>query len=176
MNWKKSMPNNIEVGYYQSPIGWLSCEISSRGISSIKKLVETPQANESESLDPVLKAFARQLDLYFAGHLRTFDLPLDIRNGSEFFQQVWSELLNIPFGETRSYGQIALRVGGMNKSRAVGLANASNPIPIIIPCHRVIGQNGTLTGYGLGLPAKEYLLALENPKRWAQQPQLFNRL
>jgi len=101
-----------------------------------------------------------QLKAYFAGELENFDLSL-APQGTPFQQRVWSELLKIPYGETISYGELARRIGNPNASRAVGLANGSNPIPIIIPCHRVIGSNGKLTGYGGGLPIKEKLLALE---------------
>lgn len=102
----------------------------------------------------------RQLRAYFAGELENFDLPLEPR-GTTFQQKVWTGLCEIPYGETISYGELARRVGNPQGSRAVGLANGSNPIPIIIPCHRVIGSNGKLTGYGGGLPIKEKLLALE---------------
>jgi methylated-DNA-[protein]-cysteine S-methyltransferase len=102
----------------------------------------------------------RQLRAYFAGELETFDLKL-APEGTPFQLSVWDRLCEIPFGETISYGELARRVGNPNASRAVGLANGSNPIPIVIPCHRVIGSNGKLTGYGGGLPIKEKLLALE---------------
>ena len=102
----------------------------------------------------------RQLQAYFAGELETFDLQLAPR-GTTFQLAVWHRLCEIPYGETISYGELARRLGNPNASRAVGLANGSNPIPIVIPCHRVIGSNGKLTGYGGGLPIKEKLLALE---------------
>jgi methylated-DNA-[protein]-cysteine S-methyltransferase len=102
----------------------------------------------------------RQLRAYFAGELENFDLAL-APQGTPFQQKVWSELQKIPYGETISYGELARRIGNPNASRAVGLANGSNPISIVIPCHRVIGSNGKLTGYGGGLPIKEKLLALE---------------
>ena len=102
----------------------------------------------------------RQLRAYFAGELEAFDLPL-APQGTPFQLKVWNRLCDIPYGETISYGELARRIGNPNASRAVGLANGSNPIPIIIPCHRVIGSNGKLTGYGGGLPIKEKLLALE---------------
>jgi len=102
----------------------------------------------------------RQLRAYFAGELETFDLPL-APEGTPFQQKVWGELLKIPYGNTISYGELAKRIDNPKASRAVGLANGSNPIPIVIPCHRVIGSNGKLTGYGGGLPIKEKLLALE---------------
>jgi methylated-DNA-[protein]-cysteine S-methyltransferase len=105
-----------------------------------------------------------QLAAYFAGELREFTLALD-PDGTPFQTRVWAELERIPYGETISYGQLAQRIGNPKASRAVGLANGSNPIPIIVPCHRVIGSNGKLTGYGGGLPIKERLLALEHRQR-----------
>jgi methylated-DNA-[protein]-cysteine S-methyltransferase len=107
-----------------------------------------------------LKEPIGQLKAYFAGKLRTFDFPL-APQGTPFQQQVWRALRDIPYGETTSYGELARRIGNPNAVRAVGLANGSNPIAIIIPCHRVIGSNGSLTGYGGGLPIKKALLALE---------------
>ena len=102
----------------------------------------------------------RQLAAYFAGELEIFDLPL-APEGTPFQLAVWRRLNDIPYGETISYGELARRLGNPKASRAVGLANGANPIPIVIPCHRVIGSNGKLTGYGGGLPIKEKLLALE---------------
>ena len=107
-----------------------------------------------------LRETMRQLRAYFAGELEAFDLPL-APEGTPFQIGVWNRLCEIPYGETISYGELARRIGNPNASRAVGLANGSNPIPIVIPCHRVIGSNGKLTGYGGGLPIKEKLLALE---------------
>ncbi len=101
-----------------------------------------------------------QLEEYFAGTRKTFDLPLHAK-GTAFQQKVWEQLQLIPYGETRSYGQIAAAIGNPNASRAVGGANNKNPIGIIIPCHRVIGVNGALVGYAGGLDVKETLLALE---------------
>ncbi len=116
---------------------------------------------DRDDAHPVLAEAARQLDAYFAGDLTDFDLPL-APVGSEFQQRVWKELQLIDYGETASYGAIALKLGMTNAaSRAVGLANGRNPIPIVIPCHRVIGANGTLTGYAGGLPRKQQLLELE---------------
>lgn len=112
---------------------------------------------EGEGHSPEL---ARQLKEFFAGERREFDLPLAPK-GTEFRRRVWAELLKIPFGETVSYGQIAARIGNPAACRAVGSANGANPIALIIPCHRVIGSNGTLTGYGGGLDLKEKLLAWE---------------
>ena len=104
-----------------------------------------------------------QLSAYFAGKLRDFDLKLTL-HGTDFQKSVWHLLLEIPFGETRSYGDLANQLGSPGASRAVGLANGSNPIPIIVPCHRVIGSTGKLTGFGGGLKTKQFLLELENPQ------------
>jgi methylated-DNA-[protein]-cysteine S-methyltransferase len=116
-----------------------------------------------EDSHPVLVETARQLREYFAGDRKAFDLPLD-PHGTEFQKKVWLALREIPFGQTRSYGEIARRIGMPSASRAVGAANGKNPIPIIVPCHRVIGANGTLTGFGGGLENKALLLALEGVK------------
>jgi methylated-DNA-[protein]-cysteine S-methyltransferase len=104
---------------------------------------------------------ASQLRAYFAGACTMFDVPLDLR-GTEFQRSVWEQLQTIPYGETISYGELARRVGNPNASRAVGLANGRNPIAIIVPCHRVIGADGSLTGYGGGLERKTWLLEHES--------------
>jgi len=114
---------------------------------------------QNATIDP-LPAAARQLKEYFAGKRREFDLPLRME-GTGFQQRVWRELTKIPFGETRSYGQLAKRLNNPNGSRAVGLANGRNPIAIFVPCHRVIGADGSLTGFGGGLDRKEWLLTHE---------------
>ena len=116
---------------------------------------------ERDDGDPLLREAVAQLTAYFARDLKEFDLPLAPR-GTEFQLRVWEQLRGIGYGETASYGEIAHRIGRTNAaSRAVGLANGSNPIPIVIPCHRVIGANGTLTGYAGGLERKQLLLGLE---------------
>ena len=117
---------------------------------------------------PVLDLARLQLQEYFAGARQEFTLPLDLR-GTDFQRRVWQRLAKISYGETTSYGALAREMGTPNASRAVGLANGSNPIPIVIPCHRVIGANGGLTGFGGGLPIKAALLDLE---RAATQPRL----
>jgi methylated-DNA-[protein]-cysteine S-methyltransferase len=109
---------------------------------------------------PVLAAAADQLDAYFGGELTSFDLPLTLE-GTRFQQTVWAELRGIPYGETISYGELARRIGQPSASRAVGLANGKNTIAIVVPCHRVIGADGSLTGYGGGMDRKRYLLGLE---------------
>ena len=146
-----------------SPIGPLLLAADDTGLRRIEfmssKRAHPPEPDWREDERP-LKEVIRQLHAYFAAKLEAFDLPL-APEGTDFQQKVWRRLCDIPFGETISYGQLAQRIGNPNASRAVGLANGSNPIPIIIPCHRVIGSNGKLTGYGGGLPIKEKLLALE---------------
>ncbi|MFT5090279.1 MAG: methylated-DNA-[protein]-cysteine S-methyltransferase [Candidatus Latescibacterota bacterium] len=103
---------------------------------------------------------AEQLDAYFTGALREFDLPL-APEGTTFQLEVWAALEEIPYGETISYAELALRIGNPAAVRAVGMANGKNPLPIVVPCHRVIGSDGSLTGFGGGLPTKEFLLKLE---------------
>jgi len=125
-------------------------------------LVEAPD-------HPLLGEVARQLDAYFAARLTAFDLPLDFR-GTAFQKQVWEALLTIPFGETRSYGEIARQIGRPEACRAVGAANGRNPISIVAPCHRVIGSSGALTGFAGGLVAKAYLLTLERGDEPARGP------
>lgn len=110
--------------------------------------------------DPVLAEAERQLRAYFAGRLKGFDLPL-APAGTEFQRAVWTVLCDIPYGETWAYRDVAARIGRPAAVRAVGAANGANPIAIVVPCHRVIGANGTLVGYGGGLPAKTWLLAHE---------------
>lgn len=110
--------------------------------------------------EPVLAAAARQLEAYFDGALTSFDVPLTL-DGSRFQRTVWAALQDIPYGETISYGELARRIGQPSASRAVGLANGRNPVSIVVPCHRVIGADGSLTGYGGGMDRKRFLLALE---------------
>jgi methylated-DNA-[protein]-cysteine S-methyltransferase len=115
---------------------------------------------------PLLVETEHQLRAYFGGDLRDFDLPLAMA-GTPFQQRVWKELLRIPYGETRSYSEIAHAIGAPTAVRAVGAANGANPIPIVVPCHRVIGSGGKLVGYGGGLPLKRRLLALERGSLFA---------
>lgn len=116
------------------------------------------------SRDPgPFKEVCFQLDAYFAGELQAFDLPL-LPRGTDFQESVWDALQRIPYGETWSYGQLAAHIGKPQASRAVGAANGVNPIPVIIPCHRVIGASGKLTGFGGGIETKQYLLGLERER------------
>jgi methylated-DNA-[protein]-cysteine S-methyltransferase len=123
----------------------------------------------AERNDSAFRQVREQLKAYFAGKLQEFELTL-AGEGSDFQRKVWRALCKIPFGETESYGGLAKRLGNPNASRAVGLANGSNPIPLVIPCHRVIGADGALTGFGGGLPIKSALLELERART---QPGLF---
>jgi len=146
-----------------SPVGALTLVASDKGLTAIlwendDRVRLSPMTEEAGH--PVLVAAELQLAEYFAGARKAFDLPLDFQ-GTDFQKQVWAALLTIPFGETRSYAEIARAIGRPTACRAVGAANGKNPISIVAPCHRVIGGNGTLTGFAGGLKAKEYLLGLE---------------
>lgn len=129
------------------------------GFSWVKQKLQIARVVEGEKIGPLEKA-VDELTRYMAGERVQFTCPLDM-HGTAFQVAVWKELLRIPYGETRSYLDIAQAIGRPAAVRAVGAANGANPIAIIVPCHRVIGSNGSLTGYGGGLPAKEWLLALE---------------
>ena len=149
--------------YLASPIGPLLLAAGQKGLREIRFSQNGKPAQPQPEWDNTpaeLHEIISQLNAYFAGKLESFDLPL-APEGTPFQQKVWKNLCDIPYGETISYGELAKRIGNPNASRAVGLANGSNPIPIVIPCHRVIGSNGKLTGYGGGLNIKEKLLALE---------------
>ena len=127
---------------------------------------QRPEAGWTESSTGALAETVRQLREYFAGKRTEFDLPL-APEGTDFQRKVWRTLQEIPYGETISYGELAKRVGNPKASRAVGSANGKNRIPIVIPCHRVIAGDGTLGGFGGGLPTKEKLLALESTRKMA---------
>jgi methylated-DNA-[protein]-cysteine S-methyltransferase len=116
---------------------------------------------------PLLRQAVRQLEEYFAGRRRAFDLPLDLR-GTPFQVRVWEMLRTIPYGEISTYGDLARQLGRPGASRAVGAANGANPVAIVVPCHRVIGAGGALTGYGGGIERKRFLLALESLSRMSR--------
>ena len=149
-----------------SPIGDLriierDAQISAIEFSPFRPPADGRPLGAEDGAHPVLVEAVRQLRAYFAGDLTEFDVPLAPR-GTDFQQRVWTQLSTIGYGQTASYGEIAGRLGMTNAaSRAVGLANGRNPIPIVIPCHRVIGANGTLTGYAGGIQRKQTLLELE---------------
>jgi methylated-DNA-[protein]-cysteine S-methyltransferase len=146
-----------------SPIGPLTLVVDGGAITHLL-MGETGNREIGERDEGLLPPAAEQLGEYFAGERRTFDLPL-APAGDDFKQRVWALLRQIPYGETRSYGQIATSLGTPGASRAVGLANGHNPISIVVPCHRVIGADGSLTGYGGGLERKQYLLDHERRVR-----------
>ena len=133
---------------------------SEAGIRAIDLTGAAELPGRESSSNPLLTKAVDQLRAYFAGELRDFDLTLDLQ-GTQFQRRVWEELLNIPYGETRSYSFVANHIGAPKAVRAVGAANGQNPIPIVVPCHRVIGAGGSLVGYGGGLPLKRLLLDLE---------------
>jgi methylated-DNA-[protein]-cysteine S-methyltransferase len=142
--------------------------VSTQGIKKIilnrkKQDKELLQATKLHSNDPYLFEVFIQLNEYFSGSRKKFDLPLDI-DGTEFQKKVWNELKKIPYGKTKSYKYIAEKLGDVKAIRAVGKANGQNPVPILIPCHRVIGSNGKLTGYAGGLDIKEKLLEIEGSR------------
>jgi methylated-DNA-[protein]-cysteine S-methyltransferase len=155
----------------ESPVGELLVAASDRGLTTLLFEVwgHGPSDRDRWDWEPddgsgrageILAAARRQLGEYFAGRRTTFDLPLDL-SGTPFQLQVWNALTRIPFGTTLSYGELARRVGSPNGSRAVGAANGRNPVAIVVPCHRVIGANGDLTGFGGGMARKEWLLKHE---------------
>jgi methylated-DNA-[protein]-cysteine S-methyltransferase len=137
---------------------------SPSGIRAIQFDPARPLPAERNDANPVLLEACRQLGEYFAGNLREFDLPLDMQ-GTEFQKCVWNRLTAIPYACVRSYAEIAAEVGSPKAVRAVGAANGANPIPIVVPCHRVIGSWGKLVGYGGGLPLKKRLLDIEDCNR-----------
>jgi methylated-DNA-[protein]-cysteine S-methyltransferase len=151
-----------------SPVGALSVLATDRALVALAWRREVHSAAFEGAIEkprhPLLLETARQLREYFGGKRRQFEIELDFR-GTDFQRRVWAALLTVPYGETRTYRQIAEQVGNATAVRAVGAANGRNPISIIAPCHRVIGMNGDLTGFGGGLDAKARLLSLEAPQR-----------
>ena len=151
-----------------SPIGRLTLVASDDGLAGILWAKDRPRRvrlniEGGDERHPVLIETERQLEEYFAGRRTAFDVRLDFA-GTSFQRKVWNALLTIPFGQTRSYGQIAKQIGNPRAVRAVGAANGRNPVSIVAPCHRVIGSTGELTGFAGGLDVKAYLLALEGAK------------
>lgn len=163
-----------------TPIGRLEISGSELGVRTAQLCEDRetgadPGAQEVQEMleDHPVAACARQLAEYFAGARQAFDLKLDWGGAPDFHRQVWAELVKIPFGKTTSYSAIAERLGNPAAVRAVGMANRSNPIAIVVPCHRVIGKAGELRGYFYGLDTKMLLLRHENPVRFAEQGALF---
>ena len=157
----------MQYRHLDSPIGQLLVAGDDKGLRFLLFVHEHRSGKRDVKPEPEwepdrggLKDAVRQLTAYFAGKLRDFDIPV-APAGTPFQRSVWDELQRIPYGETISYGELARRLDNPKAVRAVGLANGSNPISVIIPCHRVIGSNGSLVGYGGGLPIKQALLSLE---------------
>jgi methylated-DNA-[protein]-cysteine S-methyltransferase len=149
-----------------SPIGPLALAGRGQVLTNLRMVDQTYEPDRTNWV-PDDRAFpdaVEQLEAYFAGERTDFDLELSL-TGTEFQRRVWQALLTIPYGETRSYGEIAEQIGASGAARAVGLANGRNPIAIIVPCHRVIGASGSLTGYGGGLERKQSLLELERRRQ-----------
>ncbi len=156
--------------YLDTPLGILRLTASDMGVRSLQFTEDKNQETESNQISISAKA---QLLEYLRGERTSFDIKLDWSGYSEFYQRVWSALMDIPYGATRSYLELSHAIDNPKAVRAVGGANGKNPICIIVPCHRVIGADGSLTGYSQGLHIKEWLLQHENPKKFALQGSLF---
>ena len=144
--------------YYQSPIGLIRIESSENGLSSLVFIDDAEMEPQENEMEPLWRV---QLNEYFQKKRKIFDLPIDLK-GTEFQKKVWNELLKIPFGKTISYKELSLKLGDIKAIRAVAAANGANPVSIIVPCHRVIGSDGSLTGYAGGLWRKKWLLEHES--------------
>lgn len=155
--------------YMNSPVGLLEMGAENGLLISLLFVDEKRFAEDS---DPLLDKTEEQLNAYFAGTLLQFDLPME-QEGTDFQKKVWKELLNIPFGKTISYLELSKRIGDVKAIRAVGTTNGKNNIVIIYPCHRVIGSDGSLTGYGGGLHRKQWLLKHERELVFGKQEELF---
>ena len=175
---KKEKNNSIKVQHYESPCGLLllgsfgdklclcDWQVEKHRDHVDRRLKRMLCAEFEVGTSEVIEKAARQLDEFFAGKRKEFDVPL-LFGGTDFQKTVWNELLEIPFGKTVSYGEMAQRIGMSKAVRAVANANGANSISIFAPCHRVIGSDRSLTGYGGGLPAKKFLLELESQPRLA---------
>jgi methylated-DNA-[protein]-cysteine S-methyltransferase len=161
--------DNVRFSTMDSPIGPLTLAGTGSTLTHLRMAGQTHEPDRADwvSDDGAFADVAEQLEAYFAGALTEFDVEVMLI-GTEFQRRVWAALQTIPYGETRSYGQIAEQIGSPGASRAVGLANGRNPISIIVPCHRVVGAGGSMTGYGGGVDRKQTLLALEKNRSPAQ--------
>lgn len=153
----------MEIAFYKSPLGYLEIKAQDGALVSVGFVNSIPSPNR-QRLSSLLNKACQQLDEYFAGKRKNFNLPLEPL-GTSFQQEVWQELQNIEYGKTKTYAEIACQIGKPKACRAVGQANNKNPIAIIIPCHRVIGKSGKLTGYAAGLEIKQKLLLLEQENK-----------
>lgn len=150
-------------GYMKSPLGVLKITASDTAVTAVERISEKERpagVDDKTTGNRLIRQCREELQEYFAGCRQSFDVPLT-PSGTPFQQRVWKALCQIPYGQTRTYGEVARMAGNPKASRAVGMANHHNPILILIPCHRVIGADGSLTGYAAGLETKEYLLQME---------------
>lgn len=148
----------IEISAINTPIGILQINATDKGVFSLKLNAEDSGSSHKSNI--ILDA-ENQIMEYFYGNRKEFTFKINFENGTDFQKKVWKALLDIPYGITRTYGDIAKIIGNSRGYRAVGNANNKNPLPIIVPCHRVVGYNNNLTGYAYGLKVKKYLLELE---------------
>lgn len=155
--------------HFPTPFGIMHIQASTLGLRS----VQWTDKKEGVSIPVEMEEYVSQLQAYFERKRTQFDIPLDWSGAGEFDQKVWAYLQTIPYGKTVSYSHIATELGDPKLVRAVGGSNARNPIPVIVPCHRVIGKNGALTGFAYGLDMKAKLLGLERPMDFAEQASLF---
>ena len=160
----------MRLQHLDTPIGHLTLIASEQGLAHLlfdgQEPVDVGLTDDLREVDddPILETTAVQLGEYFAGERTRFDLPLDLR-GTEFQRDAWMALADVPYGETRTYGEQAKAIGRPGASRAVGAANAKNPVPVVLPCHRIVGADGSLTGFGGGLDLKQRLLAHEQSQQ-----------
>lgn len=158
--------------FFKTPFGIAKLKASESGITEIKFNI-SDQNDAPGTPNEHIKQAISELEEYFHGSLTSFNVSLDLSAGSTFYQRVWNALVKIPYGKTTSYKQLSIDLGNVKAIRAVGTANGRNPIPIIVPCHRVIGSDGSLTGYAYGLEMKQRLLQLESPETMGLQATLF---
>ena len=158
--------------YLHTPVGWLVISGNGAKIAQVDFIDHEPTSFYTPVPDYLTRA-AEQLQEYFDGKRQTFELELDLREATDFQRRVWELLLKIPYGHTSSYQRLAIELGDAKAIRAVGGAASQNPIAIIVPCHRLIGSDGSLTGFAGGLHRKEFLLSLERPSVFGEQTALF---
>jgi methylated-DNA-[protein]-cysteine S-methyltransferase len=154
----------LKTGYYLSPIGWLEIKADDTSLVSLKFIDEKPIPDKKLRKSKLINNIIKQLREYFKGKRILFDFPIHLE-GTEFQLKVWKEIQAVPFGKTTTYLKIAIQLGSSKNVRAVGSANGKNPIPIIVPCHRVIGENKELIGYAGGLWRKKWLLEHESNEK-----------
>ncbi len=153
----------IDFAIYETKFGYFKMEYADDNITFFKKIFDEVVTDFGTKTELTNKAYHQLLE-YFDGKRKTFDVPYKL-NGTDFQKKVWSALCDIPYGETRSYKDIATIIGNEKASRAIGMANNKNPVTVIVPCHRVIGTSGKLVGYAGGIPMKEFLLKMEEENK-----------